>query len=144
MNNEITFDTRHELRRDTEANWNSSSPIPASGEPIVYLPDASHSYPRLKIGDGSTAAPNLPFITDEMARMIANTYSSGASYSVGSLCWHDGILYRCRVAISGGEAWNASHWLITTVATELASLEYGSISASHISDDDYALVISFN
>ena len=64
-----TMKTRVQLKRDTEANWNLAGPkenspgfIPLEGEVIIYTPDATHNYSRLKVGDGSTNVTLLPFI----------------------------------------------------------------------------------
>lgn len=64
-----TMKTRVQLKRDTEANWNQAGPkqnspgfIPLAGELIVYLPDSTHDYSRLKVGDGATNVVYLPFI----------------------------------------------------------------------------------
>ena len=64
-----TIKTRIQLKSDTEANWNKAGPkegstgfVPLSGELIVYTPDATHPFSRLKVGDGSTNVVNLPFI----------------------------------------------------------------------------------
>ena len=64
-----TIKTRIQLKSDTEANWNKAGPkdgsngfVPLLGELIVYIPDATHPFSRLKIGDGTTNVVNLPFI----------------------------------------------------------------------------------
>ena len=64
-----TIFTRVQSKSDTEINWNKVAPqgsspgfIPLQGEIIIYLPDSSHSYSRLKVGDGRTNVVNLPFI----------------------------------------------------------------------------------
>ena len=64
-----TIKTRIQLKSDTEANWNKAGPkegsngfVPLSGELIVYTPDATHPFSRLKVGDGSTNVVALPFI----------------------------------------------------------------------------------
>lgn len=63
-----TLKMRIQSKNDTEANWNklgpnSSSPfVPLHGEIIIYLPDNTHDYTRLKVGDGSTNVVSLPFI----------------------------------------------------------------------------------
>ena len=64
-----TIKTRIQLKSDTEANWNKAGPkegsngfVPLSGELIVYTPDATHPFSRLKVGDGTTNVVNLPFI----------------------------------------------------------------------------------
>lgn len=64
-----TFKTRVQMKSDTETNWNKAGPkdgssgfIPLLGELIVYTADDTHSYSRLKIGDGSTNVVSLPFV----------------------------------------------------------------------------------
>ena len=51
--------------------------------------------------------------------MIADPYSSSATYSVGDYCSHEGKLYRCTTAISTAEDWTAAHWTETTVEQEV-------------------------
>ena len=53
--------------------------------------------------------------------MIADPYSSSATYSVGDYCSHEGKLYRCTTAISTAEAWTAANWTETTVGDEIDS-----------------------
>ena len=64
--------TRIQLKSDTEANWLKAGPkdgsrgfVPLSGELIVYLPDDTHPFSRLKVGDGNTNVVDLPFIDAE-------------------------------------------------------------------------------
>ena len=64
-----TIKTRIQLKSDTEANWNKAGPkegsngfVPLAGELIVYTPDATHPFSRLKVGNGSTNVVDLPFI----------------------------------------------------------------------------------
>ena len=57
-----TFNTRIQLKSDTEANWIAHPIVPLSGEMIIYTADNIHNYTRLKVGDGITSVTNLPFI----------------------------------------------------------------------------------
>ena len=64
-----TIKTRIQLKSDTEANWNKAGPkenspgfVPLAGELIIYMPDATHDYSRLKVGNGQTNVTLLPFI----------------------------------------------------------------------------------
>lgn len=64
-----TIKTRIQLKSDTEANWNKAGPkdnspgfVPLAGELIIYTPDATHDYSRLKVGNGTTNVTALPFI----------------------------------------------------------------------------------
>ena len=61
--------TRIQLKSDTEANWLKAGPkdgsrgfVPLSGELIVYLPDDTHPFSRLKVGDGQTNVVDLLFV----------------------------------------------------------------------------------
>ena len=60
-NIDITIDFA-ELKSNTEDQWNLHPIIPGSGELIIYTVDGTHSYPRLKVGDGVTLVTALPFI----------------------------------------------------------------------------------
>ena len=46
----------------------------------------------------------------ELANLLADTYSVTADYFVGEFCIYNSYVWECTTAISGGEAWNASHW----------------------------------
>ena len=57
------IDTRIRHKHDIEANWNKATNfIPLLGELIVYDPDASFSYCRIKMGDGVNVVSALPFM----------------------------------------------------------------------------------
>lgn len=51
--------TKIQVRRDTSSNWTTNNPIPGSGEPC-YETDTG----KLKIGNGTDAYANLPYIGD--------------------------------------------------------------------------------
>lgn len=69
---ENNFQVRIMQKHDTEANWSlATNFIPKAGELIIYDVDASHSSPRLKIGNGIDTVINLPF-TDGGAADIGN------------------------------------------------------------------------
>lgn len=57
-----TFETRIQLKSDTEANWTAHPIVPLLGEMIIYTADSTHNYTRLKVGDGNTSVINLPFV----------------------------------------------------------------------------------
>ncbi len=46
----------------------------------------------------------------ELAETLADTYSVTADYYVGEFCTYNSSVWECNAAITGGEAWNASHW----------------------------------
>ena len=62
---EKILNARIQMKTDTETNWlNKANFIPKNGEIIIYATDATHSYQRIKVGDGVTLVNNLPFIND--------------------------------------------------------------------------------
>lgn len=66
---EQNIKTRIQMKHDVESNWNTAGGkgfVPKIGELIIYDKDAVYSYPRMKIGDGSTNVADLPFIDEEI------------------------------------------------------------------------------
>ena len=63
--------TRIKHKHDIEANWINSELIPMAGELIVYDADENNLYPRIKFGDGTHTANDLPFAlgTNEVAEI---------------------------------------------------------------------------
>ena len=62
---EKNIKTRIIHKHDTEENWNKATNfIPKQGEIIVYDIDLSHSYERIKIGDGMTNVISLPYVSE--------------------------------------------------------------------------------
>ena len=60
---ERNLNTRIVNKHDTETNWNKATNfIPKQGEIIVYDIDSTYSYPRIKVGDGTTNVISLPFL----------------------------------------------------------------------------------
>lgn len=61
---------RVQHKHDVEANWlKATNFTPLASEIIVYDPDESYDYPRIKIGDGKTNINSLPFITEDYAKI---------------------------------------------------------------------------
>ena len=57
------FNTRIQLKHDTEENWKKATGFaPLESEIVVYDADTAHPQPRMKIGDGVTNVNLLPFI----------------------------------------------------------------------------------
>lgn len=61
---------------DTTANWNNKiTYVPSAGTIIIYTDKTvidNKEIPGIKIGDGNAYCVDLPFITDEVAQIIAN------------------------------------------------------------------------
>lgn len=53
----------------------------------------------------------------ELANLLAEAYSVTADYFVGEFCTYNSYVWECKTAISGGEAWNANHWIQLGVAS---------------------------
>jgi hypothetical protein len=48
----------------TQAEWSKINFVPMLGELIIYIPDKDYKYARLKVGDGTHALDELPFIIE--------------------------------------------------------------------------------
>lgn len=56
-------------KHDIESNWLLATNFtPKQGEIIVYDVDSTHSYERIKIGDGVRNVNDLPFVDDALRR----------------------------------------------------------------------------
>lgn len=73
---EKTLNARVSCKHDIEANWKLAvNFIPKAGELILYDPDSTYNYTRMKIGDGVTKVATLPFFVDkiiELEKKLAN------------------------------------------------------------------------
>lgn len=54
---------------------------------------------------------------------VAPVYSSALTYSAGDYTFKDGSLYRALVDIDTPEAWNAAHWIVVKVGSELEGIK---------------------
>lgn len=73
MATEKNVNARVIFKHDTEANWNlATNFIPKKGELILYDPDTTYDYTRMKIGDGSAKVSNLPFLFDKLHDLEVN------------------------------------------------------------------------
>ena len=64
------------IKHDTEENWNSATDfIPKKSELILYDPDTTYDYTRIKIGDGSLKVSALPFLFDRLHDLEVNLES---------------------------------------------------------------------
>lgn len=80
---------KFQLRRDTAANWTSINPTLGSGEPALETDTR-----RQKIGDGSTAWTDLPYIPDGTVRSVsAASSSAGFSLSGGPITQAGEIIF---------------------------------------------------
>ena len=54
--------------------------------------------------------------------IVSDEYSATNTYAVGDYCIHENILYKCKTAITTGEAFDSSKWVHTTCGTEVVAL----------------------
>ena len=59
-------------KHDIEEKWNISDIIPLDGELIIYDPDETHNYYRIKIGDGYTRVNELDFVISGSIEELAS------------------------------------------------------------------------
>lgn len=74
MANEKMIKSRQQQKYDIEANWITAGNkgfIPMIGEIIVYIPDASHDYSRIKIGNGTNNVNELSFLDQKIWEQLS-------------------------------------------------------------------------
>ena len=54
--------------------------------------------------------------------IVSDKYSATNTYAVGDYCIHENILYKCKTAITTGEAFDSNKWIQTTCGTEFRGL----------------------
>ena len=96
---------------NTESPVISIDPQPVAGS--TNVPQSGGTFNLIKNLDNNKASKSL----------LTGNFDATKPYSVNQLCIHDGYLYRCKVDIPTGAAWNASKWQATTIETELARIE---------------------
>ena len=69
--------------------------------------------------------------------IVSDKYSATNTYAVGDYCIHENVLYKCKTAITTGEAFDSNKWVQTTCGTEfrelnsnLDILEFGEVSGT--------------
>lgn len=80
MSSQKTINSRIQHKHDVEANWiKAESFIPKDGELIIYDPDETHAYKRLKFGDGVTTVALLPFFGNEIVTRLDEVENTQAN-----------------------------------------------------------------
>lgn len=71
---EKTLNTRIQMKTDIEENWlKATNFVPKNGEIIIYAIDSTHSYQRVKVGDGTKKVNELPFINEAISESTINS-----------------------------------------------------------------------
>ena len=126
-----TIKTRIQLKSDTEENWNKAGPkngsagfVPLLGELIVYTPDATHPFSRLKVGDGSTNIVNLPFIDSGTLNGNETEIVKKATFSEFPLSGSEDKLY---VDLSTNKIY---HYAASSGYTQLSNFDFAVTKAT--------------
>ena len=96
---------------NTESPVISVDPQPIAGS--TNVPQSGGTFSLIKNLDNNKASKSL----------LTGDFSATSPYSVNDLCIHNGYLYRCKVDIPTGTAWDSSKWETTTIKDELARIE---------------------
>lgn len=96
---------------DTESPVISVDPQPIAGS--TNVPSSGGTFNAIQSVEDRKANKSL----------LTGEFSPSSPYSVNNLCIHDGYLYRCKVDIPTGTAWDSSKWETTTIKDELARIE---------------------
>lgn len=79
---EKTIKSRIVHKHAVEADWlKATNFIPLAGEIIIYDIDSTHTYERVKVGDGKTLVSSLPFVDDNKVDKIAGKGLSTNDYT---------------------------------------------------------------
>jgi hypothetical protein len=71
---------------NTEQNWEKfASWVPAAGELVIYHPDDTHEYSRVKIGDGKRTLQQLDFFLEDLIVELTKTIKTINSFDAGRL-----------------------------------------------------------
>lgn len=124
-----TVKIRLVLKHDTEENWvKAANFIPKQGEVIIYDKDDSHTYTRVKVGDGTTKVNDLPFITDFLSSQLDElkpTDQGGSGSTTGTAPTVPAV----AAAVSDGAGRNIQDTYIEEVQTASAEDVSGVLNA---------------
>ena len=120
----MSLRTRIQLKHDTEAHYNLATGFsPLAGELIVYDTDATHSKPRLKVGDGTTNVNNLPFFQAGVSNLVITSTNATASDAITASALSDDLQEGQFVFIILNSA---------MAGTANATIQFGSATAKSI------------
>ena len=70
----MQLNARIKHKRDTASNWTTKNPTPLDGEVIIV--ETIDGNTRVKVGDGSTAYNNLPFMNEDLTIQVSENTSN--------------------------------------------------------------------
>lgn len=115
------INARHQLSRDTSANWTASDPVLLDGEIVIVDTDAGDV--RYKVGDGTKKYSQLPFDDEAIKALIgakandsAVVHKTGDETIAGAKSFtNDIIVGQSHISTNG---YIEGTWLKTTAASD--------------------------
>ena len=116
------------LEWESLADIYSESGTYAVGEYVLYDGVLYRCISAITSGEAWTAAHwtavDFGAELEKVVRDMAPEYSATSTYpEVGTVCMHEGVLYKNTSAINTAEEWTAAHWAQTTVGEMIGKLE---------------------
>lgn len=114
------INTRHQLSRDTSANWTASDPVLLDGEIIIVDTDAGDV--RYKVGDGTKKYSQLPFDDEAIKALIgAKANDSAVVHKTGDETIAGAKSFTNDISVGqshiGTNGYIEGTWLKTTAAS---------------------------
>lgn len=115
------INTRHQLSRDTSANWTASDPVLLDGEIIIVDTDAGDV--RYKVGDGTKKYSQLPFDDEAIKALIgAKANDSAVVHKTGDETIAGAKSFTSDIVVGqshiGTNGYIEGTWLKTTAASD--------------------------
>lgn len=111
---------------DESATAAAGSATAADGSATAAAGSATAAGESATAAAGSAAAAAASAASADGAKaqdMIAEAYDATKTYAVGDYVKYNGVLYRCKTAISTAETWTAAHWEAAKVGPDLKDLK---------------------
>ena len=115
------INTRHQLSRDTSANWTASDPVLLDGEIIIVDTDSGDV--RYKVGDGTKKYSQLPFDDEAIKALIgAKANDSAVVHKTGDETIAGAKSFTSDIIVGqshiGTNGYIEGTWLKTTAASD--------------------------
>lgn len=107
------INARHQLSRDTSANWTASDPVLLDGEIIIVDTDAGDV--RYKVGDGTKKYSQLPFTDERYVHTTGAETVAGAKRFISDITTGTADTAKAYVRTNG---YIEGTWLRTTSASD--------------------------
>ena len=131
MATEKNINARVVLKHDTEANWlKATTFVPKAGELIVYDPDTTYNYTRIKIGDGSTKVSALPFSFDK--GKLQDKLTAGSNITISN-----NTISSPSISITNGTATTPTGDTVAVISGETASGHTITTTKVNVATKDY-------